>query len=125
MYRGSLARAGLEKRIPIRVGERVPVRVGVAHRNLIEEHTLAEPELLRLLDDATGDTADVSVRLTLDDLEQFKKGPTDVESADLMRSRLGDRVEIWLREHMQPHDHWGWKITSLTPMAEWMEGSLQ
>jgi len=38
---------------------------------LSRKHTFAEPELLRLLDDGTtGGTADVSVQLTLDDLEE-------------------------------------------------------
>ena len=71
MYRSGLPRIGGEKRIPIRVGERVPVKVSVAQRDLIDEHTLVEPELLRLLDDGTMGAAEVSVRLTLDDLEEL------------------------------------------------------
>ena len=60
-----------QERTPIKEGERVPVKVSVEQRRLMEEHTFVGPDLLQLLGHGGEDAPATSTMLSLDDLEEL------------------------------------------------------
>ncbi len=81
--------------MPVRViqpGERLPVRLGPAQRDLILEHAFIDPELEQRLRVAEAEGASIIARLTLDDIDELL-GSVAAEANHSMDARLRKRLD--------------------------------
>jgi repressor LexA len=80
------------RRRVIQPGERVPVRLSPAQRDLILEHTFIDPELQQRLRVAEADGASIVAPLTLDDLDDLL-GHVAAEANHSKDARLRRRLD--------------------------------
>ena len=59
------------KRVPLEPGGRVRVVLSRAQRRLVGEYTLADPELIAIIDRGAATASGVSALLTLDEVEEL------------------------------------------------------
>ena len=76
----------------IQPGDRVPIRLSARERDLILDHTFIGPELERRIRVGSAEEASVTVRLTLDDLDELI-GHVAAQANHCSDSRLRTRLD--------------------------------